>query len=98
MIADRADAGDDTGAGRLAVVRVVRDEQTDLQKARARIAQPGDPLAGGQLSLLVLSRDLVGPAPFPELRFECSYLAAQLTKSRRGHTSCRSRSVNHSRM
>ena len=33
-----ADAGDDAGAGRLAVVLVVRDEQADLEEARAGIA------------------------------------------------------------
>ena len=34
-----ADAGDDAGAGRLAVVLVVGDEQADLEEARAGVAR-----------------------------------------------------------
>ena len=60
--------GDDAGGRRLAVVLVVRDEQADLEEARAGVAQPRDALARGQLSLLVLSRDLVGAAALPESR------------------------------
>ena len=37
---DDADAGDDAGAGRLAVVLVVRDEQADLEPGRTRVEQP----------------------------------------------------------
>ena len=97
MVAYRGDARHDARARRLAVVRVVRHQQADLEKARVGVAQPGDALARRQLSLLVLFGDLVGPAPVPQLRFERADLGAQLTQTR-GHTSCRSRSLNHSRM
>ena len=47
---DRADAGDDPGGGRLAVVAVPGGERAELEERRARVEQPLDPLARGQLA------------------------------------------------
>ena len=43
------------GAGRLAIVVIVGDEQADLEEVRVGVAELGDALAGGELSLLVLA-------------------------------------------
>ncbi len=75
-----ADAGDDAGGGRLAVVLVVRDEQADLDEARAGVAEPRDALARRQLSLRVLLRDLVGAAALAQARLERAELGAQLAE------------------
>src|SRR6185503_11381230 len=91
---------------RLPVVLIVRHEQADLEKARALVREPRDPLARRQLSLFVLSRDLVRSAAFTKLRLERPNLRAQLAQPCRScltrrHASCpsvSSRSENHSRM
>ncbi len=91
------DSGDDAGAGRLAVVLVVRDEQARLDEARARIAQTGNALARGELALCVLAGDPLDAAALPQLGLERADLAGERAEPR-GHASCRWRSANHSRM
>ena len=97
-----ADARDDAGAGRLAVVLVVRDEQADLDEARADVAEPLDALARRELSLLVLSLDLVRSAALTQARLERAELGAQLSQSTGGHVSVTlpalERSANHALM
>ena len=70
---DRADAGDDARAGRLAVVEAVRSERRELEERPARIDEALDPLAGEQLSALPVALDRGLPAAGPglvELRVE----------------------------
>jgi hypothetical protein len=55
-------AGDDACTRCLSLVLVVGDEKTDLEKAGVRIEQSRDPLARRELSLLVLTRDLIRSA------------------------------------
>ncbi len=91
------DSGDDTGGRRLALVFVVGDEETDLEKARVGIAQTLDALAGGELSLRVLAGDLLRAAALSEPCLELSDFRAQLPEAGR-HASCpsrSSRSANH---
>src|SRR5581483_11400047 len=80
-----ADARDDAGRGRLAVVLVIRDEQSDLDEARAGVRETGDALACRQFPLRVLALDLVRPTAGFESRFERSDLVAELTEAT-GHT------------
>ena len=48
--ADHADAGHDAGARRVAVVQPVRGQGAQLEERRARVEQPVDALADGQLA------------------------------------------------
>ena len=58
---DRADAGHDARAGRLAVVEAVGGERRELEERPAGIDQALDPLAGEQLPALLVALD-GGPA------------------------------------
>src|SRR5205823_6838380 len=57
-----AHAGDHAGARRLAVVAVVRDQESDFEPGGLRVAELLDALARGELALLVLALDALGPA------------------------------------
>src|SRR5207247_10325958 len=63
-----SEARDHAGGGGLAVVLVVRDQQTDLEPLAAGVEQRRDALPGGELPLLVLAADLLRPAPLLEAR------------------------------
>src|SRR5690242_15097031 len=54
---DDADAGDDPGTGRLAVVELPRGERAELEEGAARIDEAIDPLPGGELAALAMARD-----------------------------------------
>ena len=58
-------AGDDPGAGRLAVILIVGDQQTELEPGRAGIEETLDPLSGRELALLVHLGDARGSAALP---------------------------------
>jgi len=95
--ADARDAGHHAGGRRLAVVVVVGDQETDLEKARVRIAQTLDALASGELSLRVLAGNLLRSAALSEPCLELADFRAQLPEAGR-HASCpsrSSRSANH---
>jgi hypothetical protein len=62
---DQAEAGDDAGGRRLAVVFVICDEQADLLKPRARIEQARYAFARRQFALTVLAFDLVRAPALP---------------------------------
>ena len=53
----RADAGDDAGRRRLAVVEAVRGQRRELEEGRAGVDQALDPLAGEQLAAGVVALD-----------------------------------------
>ena len=59
---DAADAGDESGPGRIAVVHVERRERRELQKRRTGIEQPIDPVADRQLALLAMPFDVLRAA------------------------------------
>ena len=88
---DHADAGDDAGARRLAVVLVVGDQQAELEAGRAGVEQPRDALARRELSLLVHLGDARRAAALPQARGELRVLLAELPEAavlgwrRRGH-------------
>jgi hypothetical protein len=77
-----AHPGDDAGARCLTVVPVVRDQQPDLQPRRLGVQQPTDPLAGGQLPLVMLLLDLGRPAPLLETDGELAVLLGELAQAR----------------
>ena len=54
---DPPDAGDDAGPRRLVVVQPGRRQRTQLEERRARVEQPLDPFADGQLAPLAMTRD-----------------------------------------
>ena len=66
----RAEAGDDAGGGRLAVVLVVGDQQADLEEARAGVDERGDALARGHLAGVMLALDARLAAALAQARFE----------------------------
>ena len=53
---DAADAGDDAGARRLAVIEAARGQRADLEKGRAGVQQPLDPLARQKLAARCVAR------------------------------------------
>ena len=55
--ADLADAGDHARARRIAVVHAVGGERAQLEERRARVEQPVDALADGQLAALPMPGD-----------------------------------------
>src|SRR5207302_891048 len=57
-----ADAGHDARRGRLLVVAVVRDQETELDESCADVAQPLDALPGRELALRMLSLDALRAA------------------------------------
>ena len=61
---------DDSRCGRLSVVEIVGDQQTDLLKVRILIEQKLDSFAGGKLTFRVLASDPLGPAAQPETIFQ----------------------------
>ena len=94
------DAGDDAGAGRLAVILVLRDEQSKLEKARVGIAQFFDALARRELFLLVLAGNSFLAAACAQPGLQRADLVAQLAKSggrstALAYASCCCRSANH---
>ena len=50
-----ADAGDEAGAGRVAVIEAGGGERRDFEEGRARVEQPVDPFADRQLALLAMA-------------------------------------------
>ena len=62
---DRADAGHDARARRVAVVEAVGRERCELQKGAAGIDEPLDPLAGEQLAALLVALHGVPAAARP---------------------------------
>ena len=54
---DPADARDDPGAGCVVVVQAGRGEGRQLEEGRARVEQPLDPLADGELAALAMALD-----------------------------------------
>ncbi len=79
---DHTDAGDDAGRRGLAVVLVVRDQQTELEPRRAGIEQTLHPFSGRELPLLVHLGDARGAAAFLELGGEPPVLLGQGPKPR----------------
>ena len=75
---DHADAGDDAGTRRLAVVLVVRHQQPELEPRRARVEQALHPLPRGELALLVHPGDARGAAALLKPRGEPAILVAEL--------------------
>src|SRR5690606_7642629 len=71
------DSGDDARGGRLTVVTVVGDEESDLEEVRAGIAQEVDPLTRGELALRMLARDPLGTAPLTQALLELLQLPRQ---------------------
>jgi len=84
---DHRDSRDHTGARRLPLVLVVGDEQPDLEEMRIRVRDLRDALAGGELSLFVLSGRLVRASALTEPGLELARGYAELSQSRT-HTSC----------
>ena len=54
---DAADAGDDPGARRIVVVQAGRGERAQLEEGGARVDEPVDPLADGELAALAVALD-----------------------------------------
>ncbi len=83
-----ANSGDDAGTGRLPVVLVVGDEESDLLKSRAGVEEMRDSLACGQLALIVLTLDSLRATSKANLAFERRDLGHELLEVRavlRGH-------------
>jgi hypothetical protein len=76
-----AHPGDDTGAGSLALVLIVRHQQAELEPRRAGIQQSLHPLAGRELALLVHSGDPSGAAAFLQLGGQPAILLAELPQA-----------------
>ena len=64
---DAADAGDDAGARRVAVVHVPGGQRRQLEKRRTGIDQRVDALAHGHLALLAMAREVFGAAALADL-------------------------------
>ena len=77
-----ADDCDDCRRGRLPVILVVGDEQTDLLRVGLRIEQQRYPLAGRELSLLVELLGLLLAAPEPELLLKLHVLGRECLETR----------------
>src|SRR4029077_6356324 len=82
----------------LAIVLVVRNEQSDLQHARIGVAQQLDSFAGGELPLLMQLLEALRSTGFAEFCLELLYLVAQLAQAIAHYASCFSRVANHSLM
>ena len=78
----RAEAGDDAGGGRLAVVAVVGDQQADFEEAAAGVDQLPDALARRQLAGAVLLVDARRSAARAEALFERVNLLDQVAHVR----------------
>ena len=75
---DDADAGDDPGGGRLAVVEVPGGERVQLEEGRAGIDEPVDPLPGEQLAARAVALDRALPAAGRDLCASLAQLRDQL--------------------
>ena len=71
---DAADAGDDAGGGRLAIVTVPGDQQADLEEGRAGVEQLGNALARRHLAGAVLFFHPRGAAARTEPIFQAPQL------------------------
>ena len=60
---DAADAGDQPGGRRLALVQVVGGKRRQLQKRGAPVEEPIDALANGQLALRAVALQVLGSPP-----------------------------------
>ena len=72
-----AESGDDAGGGRLGVILIMRDEESDLEQVLTRIEQECDALAGCELSLTMLALDLVGATAESESLLQLVKLGGQ---------------------
>ena len=77
---DNADPGNHACPGRLAVIPVGGNQETDLEPRSAGIEKPVDPLPGRQLALGVHLRHPVGATSGPELVRERAVLAGEDTE------------------
>ena len=67
---DFAEAGDHARGGRLAVISVMRDEQSDFEEHRAGVGELRDSLARGELAVAMLLFDFLRPAALAQPVFE----------------------------
>ena len=84
-LVDDTDPRDDARARSLAIVSIVGHEQTELDEARAVVAEPCHALARRELSLAVLALDPVRPAALAEPLLEHAELGAQLPQATGTH-------------
>ena len=85
---DDADAGDDPGRGRLAVVQLPGGERAELEERGARVDQPVDPLARGQLAAraVALDGDAAAASATSAVRSRSSATSASIRPRRRSNT------------
>ena len=86
---DDADAGDDPGARRLAVVELPGRERVQLEERRAGVDEAVDPLACGQLAARAVALDARSPPPRATcaVRSRSSATSAAIRSRRRANSS-----------
>ncbi len=92
---DRADAGDDAGRRRRAVVHVPRGERAELEERAVRVDEQVDALAGGQLAprAMALDRRVAAAARDRADRSRSSATSAVMLAWRRSNVSSRTTRV-----